>query len=491
MNRKRSRFDRLMLPTLAAAALGSLSSTASAVPIGYISGTYTENFDTLANSSTSSALPTGWALLEGGSNANSLYLAGTGSGNAGDTYSFGLAGSTERALGTLLSGSLNSIIGAEFRNDSGSTITELTISYTGEQWRRGNTTLGAADRLNFAIGVGATGLNSGTFVDVDALDFTSRNTGSSTATLNGNDVVNRLAITHTITGLNIAANDVFWIRWADADLAPGADDGLAIDDFSLSTTAAPPPPPPPPPASAAVLPTAGNTLTFDFTGFTGSGFAPTPTAGQLDSDNFIVTGFDGGTLAFGGTQTTPSTDFARGASAGSVAAGGIYAFDHGAGDVGLGVQSSGGNFQPGDILLRLQNTTGGIIDALSVMYDVWVFNDENRSNSFDFSYSIDGTNFIDVPALDLASVGPEETAAVWELFARSTTLTSLGLADGAFLFLRWTGDDLGPSGASDQFALDNIRISNGIAAPAAVPEPATLSMLGLAGLMLVRRRRMA
>src|SRR5262249_25564176 len=36
-----------------------------------------------------------------------------------------------------------------------------------------------------------------------------------------------------ITGLNIPAGATFWIRWTDVD-ATGADDGLAIDDFSIT-----------------------------------------------------------------------------------------------------------------------------------------------------------------------------------------------------------------------------------------------------------------
>ena len=62
-------------------------------------------------------------------------------------------------------------------------------------------------------------------------------------------------------------------------------------------------------ASAADL--TGTTQTIDFTGFDGSGFAPAPAAGQLDSDDWRVTGFSAGSGTFGGTHTT--NDFARGA----------------------------------------------------------------------------------------------------------------------------------------------------------------------------------
>jgi hypothetical protein len=118
---------------------GTISLTAVGLP-------YTENFDTLASTGTSSTTPNGWVSDETGTNANTTYTAGTGSGNAGDTYSFGAA-STERAFGGLLSGSLTPTIGAQFANNTGETIARLDVSYAGEQWRVG--TLGRTDRLDF------------------------------------------------------------------------------------------------------------------------------------------------------------------------------------------------------------------------------------------------------------------------------------------------------------------------------------------------------
>ncbi len=192
----------------------------------------TQDFDSLANSGTSSTLPTGWAFLEAGTSANTTYTAGTGSGTAGDTYSFGATGSSERAFGALLSNALTPIIGASFTNNTGSAITGLAISYTGEQWRLG--AAGRVDRLDFQYSVNATSLAtaSGTWIDVDQLDFTSPFT-TTTGALNGNAAANRTAISFTIASLNIPAGATVWIRWTDFNPA-GSDDGLAIDDFSLT-----------------------------------------------------------------------------------------------------------------------------------------------------------------------------------------------------------------------------------------------------------------
>jgi hypothetical protein len=199
--------------------------------ISLTGGTYSQDFNTLAISGTSSTLPSGWIFSETGTNANAIYTAGTGSSNAGDTYSFGAGGSNERAFGGLLSGSLVPTIGASFINNTGGTITSFTISYTGEQWRLG--TSGRNDRLDFQFSLNASSLSTGTWTDVDALDFVAPIGTGSVGALNGNASANQSAISYTISGLSIANGATFFIRWNDFN-ASGADDGLAVDDFSLS-----------------------------------------------------------------------------------------------------------------------------------------------------------------------------------------------------------------------------------------------------------------
>ena len=191
----------------------------------------TQDFDGLASSGSSSTVPAGWAFVETGANANTTYTAGTGSGNAGDTYSFGAAGNSERAFGSLQSGSLVSTIGASFANNTGTSITGLVIAYTGEQWRIG--TLARADRLNFEYSLDATSLTTGTWTPVIALNFAAPTTSGVAGALDGNSTANRTSISSTISSLNIASGATVWIRWTDFN-ASGADDGLAIDDFSLT-----------------------------------------------------------------------------------------------------------------------------------------------------------------------------------------------------------------------------------------------------------------
>jgi uncharacterized protein len=200
---------------------------------------YTQDFNTLVNSGTSSILPTGWFLSEAnagtGTGANTTYTAGTGSGTAGETYSFGSASSTDRAFGGLQSGSLIPTIGAAFTNNTGSTISTLAIAYTGEQWRIG--ALGRVDRLDFQYSTDATSLTTGTWTDLDALDFVAPVTIGTVGVLDGNAAANRTAKSSSISSLTLINGSTIWFRWNDFN-ATGSDDGLGIDDFSLTPTIA-------------------------------------------------------------------------------------------------------------------------------------------------------------------------------------------------------------------------------------------------------------
>jgi uncharacterized repeat protein (TIGR01451 family) len=224
--------------TLAVLAFATLCVTARAnaqcVSLTTLGAASSQNFDTLANSGTSGTTPTGWFFSEALANANALYTAGTGSGNAGDTYSFGAAASTERAFGGLQSGTLNPTVGACFTNNTGSTITNLAIAYTGEEWRLG--TLARTDQLDFQYSTDATSLTTGTWTDHNPLDFVTPDTGGAAGAKNGNAAADRTALSATISSLSIANGASFWIRWNDFN-ATGADDGLAVDDFSITPSA--------------------------------------------------------------------------------------------------------------------------------------------------------------------------------------------------------------------------------------------------------------
>ncbi len=223
--------------------------------VSYSGGTYTQNFDALPNSGgpftlsgpgpfALNAAPfnipqlAGWSFAKvSGSGSNALFNFGTGSSNTGSVYSFGAAGSTDRAFGTLLSGTVGSVIGVVFTNNSGTTITQFTVSYTGEQWRYGGTT--GTDKLAFEYQVNGPNITTGPLTAAPALDFTSPvngTTGGTTGALDGNAAANRRAISGTVTGIAWAPGQTLVLRWYDFNVT-GSDDGLAIDDLTFTTNA--------------------------------------------------------------------------------------------------------------------------------------------------------------------------------------------------------------------------------------------------------------
>ena len=209
---------------------------AAPVPFLLTQNSYSQDFNSLAASGTSSLLPPGWQVFEGGTRGNGTYTAGTGSSNSGDVYSFGAAGSSDRALGSLASGSLTPIyFGAFFTNGLGSAITDLTFGYTGEQWRAAS---GGNDRLTFQYSFDAPNVRDGGWTTLSSLNFASPNSGSAGA-VNGNLAANQSALSGSLSGLSVANGATFAIRWFDDDTS-GSDDGLAVDNFMLSAAGAAP-----------------------------------------------------------------------------------------------------------------------------------------------------------------------------------------------------------------------------------------------------------
>jgi hypothetical protein len=207
---------------------------------------YRQDFNSLPVSGASniiSTLPIGCAFSESGSGNNITYSANDGSSSTANSYSYGTGTNADRALGELggAAGGVQSILGACFVNNTGFVITSFSLGYAGELWRLGATD-GNLDRLDFQFSTTATSLNDGTvadgtWIEVNSLDFVTPipvNTGSAGAK-DGNAAANRtvkgpIAIIPA-GGLPFAST--MFIRWVPTDLGT-AEDGLAIDDFTLS-----------------------------------------------------------------------------------------------------------------------------------------------------------------------------------------------------------------------------------------------------------------
>ncbi|NHM07349.1 hypothetical protein G4D82_08965, partial [Flavobacterium sp. CYK-4] len=241
---------------------------------------YTQDFNNLlgtvpANNTTIAAsnLPTGWSFVEAGANANTTLRVDNGSSSTGDTFFDGATSSNERALGAFASGSLTSQFGAVFTNNTGTTLTQFTLSYTGEQWKDGGSGSSVLNKLTFAYAINPTSLTSGTYVNVTNLDFTALvNNNTADVATDGNAANRRTAINYTVTGISWAAGQTLYIRWTDTNDA-GNDDNLAVDDLTFSATAPVP-----------SITTSGTLAAVDTTYGTAS---PTPTSFNVSGTNIV------------------------------------------------------------------------------------------------------------------------------------------------------------------------------------------------------------
>lgn len=243
-----------MKSAIALLAVVGLTAAANA-QLSFTGGTITQNFDGLpattgSGSSTVTvtgrgghALTAGFTAATGvagwqganfgGSTSNTEFRAQDGSlagSNGRGVVSFGTAGSSDRALGALATSNQINAFGLVLRNDTSETITFFTLSYFGEQWRRGD--VPSPNTLAFFYGIGS-GLASTGLTAATSLNFVAPNTTAAANTgIDGNAAGNRTLVTGTITGLNWAPGTSLVLQWNAQDQS-GQDDGLAIDDLTF------------------------------------------------------------------------------------------------------------------------------------------------------------------------------------------------------------------------------------------------------------------
>lgn len=226
--------------------------------VPYPGGTYTQNFDGLPLSGSHSisgsgpielsASPIlaqgtlGWSIARlGGTSTSVLFHSSDGESSAGGLQSYGTTGASDRAQGSLASGTHAGGIGLTLVNQSGLLINNFTIRLIGEWWRRGGT--GTIQRLTFSYGIGVESLmapGTGSFISDDRLDFLTPSSSTSLGSNNGNADVNRRERLATFADVRWLPGQRLVLRWIDAN-DPGNDDGLAIDDFVFSSVTNLPP----------------------------------------------------------------------------------------------------------------------------------------------------------------------------------------------------------------------------------------------------------
>jgi Endonuclease/Exonuclease/phosphatase family len=239
-------------------ALGAALAAASwaagqSVTIGAFDSAYEQNFDSLAASGsanpwTDGSTLAGWYAYHTNGRegepvgAPTIYRASDGTDYTGSVYSFGSAGSGDRALGSIGSNSYGDIYYAvRLVNGTGGEISTLDIAYTGEQWRSGGNT--DPHKLSFSYLVSAAGgvtdITAGSWTSFDLLDFTSPVYGGDAMPLDGNAFSYRTSLSATVS-LNVAPGQEIWLRWRDTN-DRGNDHALAIDDLSVTAHSSGPP----------------------------------------------------------------------------------------------------------------------------------------------------------------------------------------------------------------------------------------------------------
>ena len=166
-----------------------------------------QNFDGISNNT----LPTDWSAIRyagSGTLNQALTLSVTNGGsNSGGIYNVGTTSATDRALGTLASGSTVPRFGVAFINNTGTTVTDINLSGFMQQWRTGGNAV--VEKIIFEYSLNASGINdaAGTTVwtplpDMDLVEKLTTNNNN--VAVDGNLPANKTSITGSISGLNFS-----------------------------------------------------------------------------------------------------------------------------------------------------------------------------------------------------------------------------------------------------------------------------------------------
>jgi hypothetical protein len=221
--------------TLSIVLLTSLSFGQTPISLIGVNVPYSEDFSGMG--ATETAFIPGWTAINAANGALLTMAVTNGSATSGNVYNVGAPGSEERAFGTIADGSTIPALGAVFTNNTGGTVSKISIQARMEQWRESGNEL-VDETVSFSYSFDATSLNTGSWTSVTTLDLKEKLTTVNTNNaVNGNLASNYSLLSNIISGLNWANGTNLWIKWTDANES-GSNGLYAIDSFIISVSEA-------------------------------------------------------------------------------------------------------------------------------------------------------------------------------------------------------------------------------------------------------------
>ena len=214
----------------------------AAISYTIIGGQYTQNFNSLgteAVSWTNNSTLDGWYLHQsasGGSTPaqlNEPLAPGSSSNSNSKGFWFNFGTDSDRAIGGSPGGSTGTMhYGVALTNNTGGTLTEMTIAFDWERWFLADASASAPQNMSFHWSTDATSLTSGTYTEVsDALlTFTAVPPSADRLWLATPEVYAR---DFTVTGIDWQDGETLWLRWQDIN-EPGGDHGVGINNVQFS-----------------------------------------------------------------------------------------------------------------------------------------------------------------------------------------------------------------------------------------------------------------
>lgn len=196
--------------------------------------------------------------------------------------------------------------------------------------------------------------------------------------------------------------------------------------------------------------------TENFQDFRGTGIVPNPTSGALDANAWSITPSSGLNYGFG--EDHDDDFFRRGSSAGNVSSGGIYAFEVESGTYALGVQANNSQMTPGTINHKMINSGNTTIGAVLIAYEIWVYNNQNRSTEITFAYRSNRFTDVEIKQFRLRTPVVADANPEWVKYDFSKVLDDFYLAPGDTLYFTWETNDFEGGGSRDQFAINNLLV---------------------------------